>query len=598
MNIPQVANIDKFQEAQTVFAGYNHNLVINDTEFYNMKNMTGDYYPVLSPRKRRGFIQNIPNCKGLIVSEAVAWIQNSGTGDKFYYGGIEKLNMPITNGGQRTMLTMGARIIIFPDKVAYNTASTGSGNWEYLESTWHPTVPEGSYSTIQFQLATLTGAEMQNTASSSPPSSPSNGDYWIDTSGETPVLKVYSEYQDEWGSVASTYVKIIASGIDDGFNVNDAVDISGLSHNELNGSFVIWAKGENWILVTAIMSDFTAQNVTDASSVTVSRTMPAMDYVVESENRLWGCKWDNTINEIFASAQGDPTNWQQYMGTSMDSYYLEVGSDGPFTGATVHGGYVMFFKDNVIHKLYGSKPSNYQLTNVTARGISAGSSKSAVIVNETLYYLSKNGICQYGGGSPSGIYSRFGGVRYKNGVAGRLIDKYYISMQDKSNNWHLFTYDEVLDQWYKEDSTQFKFCCENKGILWYVDSNNDLWVTDYDNYDGALTATPEPDFEWEAETGDIGIQEPDYKFYQDFQIRLTMEANTKVKIYFQYDSDGEWHLADTIEKKRKGCYTIPIHTPKVDHYKMKIAGKGDCKIYLISKYREYASEVRNIGNKL
>lgn len=621
MNIPQVSNIDKYQDAQTVFAGYNHNLVINPTEFYDMKNMTGDYYPVMSPRKRRGFIRNIPGCRGFIVTEQPAWIQTDSGVEKFYFGDTvnAKFTMPLQSTGvgtsdehiiNRTMLTMGAYIIIFPDKIRYNTAGTGVG-YESLENEWKPTAS----STIEFELATLSGSTVSldnnDSVGSTPPENPENGEYWMDTSGDTPVLKVYSEQQGEWSSIATTYIKIksnAGAGIANGFNVGDTVNISGLSHDELNGSFEIWDKQDkdltsdpvknSWILVTAILDNFQQQEVATTGDVVISRKLPDMDYVVESENRLWGCKWDNTVNEIYACAQGDPKNWELFDGTSMASYYLEVGSDGPFTGATVHGGYVMFFKDGVIHKLYGSKPSNYQLTNVTARGISPGSSQSAVIVNETLYYLSKNGICQYGGGSPSGIYSRFGGKRYKNGVAGRLIDKYYISMQDKDDVWNLFTYDEVLDQWFKEDNTQFKFCSENKGILWFVDSNDDLWVADYDNYDGALTATPEADFEWFAETGDIGIQEPNYKFYQDFQLRLTMEPNTKIKIYMQYDSDGEWHLVDTIEKKRKGCYTIPIHTPKVDHYKMKIAGKGDCKIYLISKYNEYASEVRNIGNKL
>lgn len=594
MNIPQVTNIGKYQETQTTFAGRNHNLVIGDTEFYNTKNLTADYYPVLSPRKKRGFIQNIPNCKGLIASEAVAWIQNDGTGDTFYYNGVAKFKMPITDGTERTMLTMGAYIIIFPDKIMYNTSSAVSESERvtYINSKWQAK----ENSTIYYYLSTLTGADYDVEPTTEPPTNPTNGQYWLDNSGETPVLKVFSSQTQEWSSIATTYIKVKAEGIGKGFKLYDAVDISGLDKAELNGSFVIWALSDDWILLTAIISDYTPQTVT--GTVTVSRSMPELDFVVESENRLWGCRWDNTVNEIYACAQGDPTNWSQFMGTSQDSYYLSLGSDGAFTGATVHNGYVIFFKENVIHKIYGSKPSNYQITNVAARGISQGSGKSAVIVNETLYYLSKNGICQYSGGNPSGIYSSFGGVTYKNGVGGRLADKYYISMQDKQDKWHLFTYDELLGVWEEEDDTQFKFCCENKGNMYFVDGNNDLWVADYENYDGGLKATEEDSFEWMAETGDIGIQEPDYKYYQDFQLRLTMNADTKVKVYMQYDSSGEWELVDTIDKKRKGCYSIPIHTPKVDHYKMKIVGYGDCKIYLISKYREYSSEVRNIGNKL
>lgn len=589
-----MTNIAKYQDPQTTFAGYNHNLVIQPEQFYDMQNMTGDYFPVMSPRKKRGFIRNIPDCQGLLASESLYWVAD----DKLYQNGTQLCELPLHNVN-RTLLSMGANIVIFPDKVIYNTSgAAGNDNPKPIDKKW----VAGTGDTIHYSLSTLTDSDViiEAVVKDTAPEEATNGQYWIDTSGGGQVLKVYSSQQEEWSSVATTYIWITAAKIGKGFKKYDAVTLKGFNHDELNGSFVIWNVKDNAILVTALLSDYTPYEVPDGETISVERTMPDIDFPVESENRIWGCKWDNTINEIYASAQGDPTNWSNYMGTSQDSYTLSLGSDGAFTGSTVHGGYVMFFKENVIHKLYGSKPSNYQLTNVTARGIGRGSDKSAVIVNETLYYLSKNGVCQYAGGSPSGIYNVFGGKRYKNAVAGRMGDKYYISMADNDNKYHVFTYDETMDMWFKEDNLQFKFCSESKGNLYIVDANNDLWVADYENYDGAFKniITEEPDFEWFAETGDIGIQEPDYKFYQDFQIRLTTKANTKVKVYMQYDSDGEWHLADTIEKQRKGCYTIPIHTPKVDHFKMKIAGKGDCKIYLISKYREIGSEVRNYGHKL
>ena len=166
----------------------------------------------------------------------------------------------------------------------------------------------------------------------------------------------------------------------------------------------------------------------------------------------------------------------------------------------------MFFKENVIHKVYGSKPSNYQITNVAGRGIASGSYKSAVIVNEVLYYLSKNGVCQYGGGTPSGIYSPFGNEKYSDGVAGKAGDKYYISMKNRKGKYSLFCFDENLNMWFKEDDTRVKFFAEDKGNLYFIDGNNDLWVADADNYDEeyAHIAKREGNFEWFAETGDIG----------------------------------------------------------------------------------------------
>ena len=48
---------------------------------------------------------------------------------------------------------------------------------------------------------------------------------------------------------------------------------------------------------------------------------------------------------------------------------MTVGSDGPFTGAATCMGYALFFKENTLHKLYGSKPSDFQLTSLRCRGV-------------------------------------------------------------------------------------------------------------------------------------------------------------------------------------------------------------------------------------
>ena len=82
------------------------------------------------------------------------------------------------------------------------------------------------------------------------------------------------------------------------------------------------------------------------------------------------------------------------------SYTATVGSDGDFTGAITHLGYVLFFKEDVIHKLYGSKPSNTQITTMPLRGVAKGCEKSLGIVNETLYYAARNNICSYEGAMP------------------------------------------------------------------------------------------------------------------------------------------------------------------------------------------------------
>lgn len=588
MNYPQMVSNQKNRDNQTTFLGYNHNLVNGINEFYDMKNLTGDYCPVLSPRKERARIDiKLTNPQGLIAKDSLGWVDDN----VFYYGGKEIAKLRELNV-DRQMISNGAYIVIFPDKVRYNTST---GEFEQLGAEWTQSTD------VVFELCKLDKSlvEAEGRELTKKPDEPLNGDWWLDLSGENAVLKCFSEATDEWVSAATTYVRISAEGIGNKFELYDAVEINDVIEQTgiEKGSYPIWAKDDDCIVITALLKSgryVAAYN--EEKPLKIERKIPDLDYVCECNNRIWGCKWDGTINEIYSAAQGDPKNWTKYLGTSQDSYNLTVGSDGRFTGIAVQNGTVLFFKENFIHKLYGSKPSNFQTSDIMGRGIKLGCGKSAVIANETLYYLSKNGICQYGGGTPSGIYAPFGGVIYSDAVGGKCGDKYYVSMKDKTGAYSLFCFDEALQMWFKEDDTQVRFFAEDKGILYFINANNELWVTDAENYDGEFPiAETEGHFEWFAETGDIGIQEPDCKIYRDIQIRLCMEPGSEVAVYLQYDSDGNWHQEALWKDKAKGAYTIPIVTPKVDHMKIRIEGKGNAKIYSISKRYEDCSEVR--GNE-
>ena len=76
---------------------------------------------------------------------------------------------------------------------------------------------------------------------------------------------------------------------------------------------------------------------TQNTPITISRKMPKMDFVIESNNRLWGCRYGenndgDTVNEIYCSKQGDFKNWQCFEGVATDSYVASCGTDGEWTG--------------------------------------------------------------------------------------------------------------------------------------------------------------------------------------------------------------------------------------------------------------------------
>ena len=320
--------------------------------------------------------------------------------------------------------------------------------------------------------------------------------------------------------------------------------------------------------------------------------MPTMDFVIESGNRLWGCRYGKSmngdiVNTIYASKLGDFKNWHCYDGISTSSYYANVGTDGNFTGAITHLGYPLFFKENCVHKVYGNYPSNYQIQTTTCRGVQYGSSDSLAIVNETLFYKSAKAVCAYDGSLPVEISSALGDESYYDAVAGAIGNKYYISMTDVKEQSHLFVFDTVKGMWHKEDNTKAVSFCTTRGELFYIDGVDKKIKTVM----GSHHSEEKKDIEWMAETGVIGTENPDKKYISRIDVRMSLDTDSEVRFFIQYDSIGEWLPLYTMRCKSLRSFTVPIRPHRCDHLRLRIEGNGEAKIYSIAKTTEQGSEV-------
>lgn len=556
------------------FGGYNHNIRIGDNEFFDMQNMTSSDYPVLSPRPRRGVFATA-DVRGMIAKEALCYIDGT-----VFVMGEERLELGIPDDGElRTLVSMGAYVIIMPDKKYVNTADLS----DYGDIEASVTAGE-----VSFALCRADGSDPENVTVGA--AAPVNQAYWIDTSTEPHVLKQYAAATATWVPVATTCIKISATGIGAPFAVDDCVTISGITVaglTELNASVVILARGEDYIVVTGILDAVASQS----TPVTVSRRMPNMDFLVESQNRLWGCRYGtdvhgNMVNEIYACKQGDFRNWFVYRGISTDAYAVTVGTDGPFTGAIVHLGYPLFFKEHYLHKIYGSYPANYQVQTTSLRGVQKGSGRSLAIVGEILYYKSSLAICAYDGSLPVDISEPLGAEVYSRAVAGAIGNKYYVSMADAAGGYHLFVYDARRGLWHKEDSTQVREFCSLCGELYFTDGAGGVIRTVLG------TGTPERgEVRWMAETGLIGTDSPDKKRISRLDVRMSLEVSTRMDIFIQYDSAGVWeHVYATVGDNLR-TFPVPIRPRRCDHLRLRFEGLGMAKIHSICKTIEGGSDV-------
>ena len=593
MKLPMLNELPTSRSMTDVFKGYNHNLRIGDGEFYDMKNLTSSHYPVLSPRGARGVYATPTNPQGLVAKDAVCYVDcvtpEHESGARFYIGGKEVTGLYLSSKADdcpKKLISMGAYVIILPDKKWVNTAPDPAeyGNIEATVDT-----PEGS--TVTFTLCKIDSADYDIVGTPDEPDNPENMDLWLDTSTAPHTLKQYSATNATWVDVPTTYIKISATGIGIPFEVGDGVTVSGIEDKQLqdlNNTMIIQAKGDDYIVVIGIIDKETTQT----TSISVKRQMPTMDFVIESGNRLWGCRYGESlngdiVNTIYASKLGDFKNWQCYDGISTSSYYANVGTDGQFTGAITHLGYPLFFKENCVHKVYGNFPSNYQIQTTTCRGVQHGSSDSLAIVNETLFYKSAKAVCAYDGSLPVEISSALGEDMYYDAVAGAIGNKYYISMTDVSQKSHLFVFDTVKGMWHKEDNTKVLSFCTTRGELFYIDGADKKIKTVM----GSHPYEAKKDIEWMAETGVIGTENPDKKYISRIDVRMSLDTDSEVRFFIQYDSIGEWLPLYTMRCKSLRSFTVPIRPHRCDHLRLRIEGNGEAKIYSIAKTTEQGSEI-------
>ena len=576
MKYPTLPVRPSSREIVDVFKGYNHNLRIGDGEFYDMENLSSANFPVMTPRSGRKIYAEPNSAQGLIAKDSLCFVDGT-----YFVMNEYRVDMGLSKNEKdcpKELVSMGAYVIILPDKKYINTLNLA--DYGDIEATYT------SNGTVTFELCNISGDLYANpVVSAEEPQNPTNMSLWIDTSSKPHTLKQYSTSNAVWVSVATTYVKIRATGIGEKFAQYDGVTVSGIKSEvlkELNASMIVWARDRDYIVVTGILDEVTTQT----DQITVERKMPNMDFVTEAGNRLWGCRYGvaadgSVVNEIYACKLGDFKNWNCFMGISTDSWVASVGTDGQFTGAVTHLGFPVFFKETCLHKVYISSAGAHQIQDTACRGVQKGCHRSLAIVNEVLYYKSRSAVCAYDGSLPVEISAALGEVHYSEAVAGGHGNLYYISMKD-ANAFHLFCYDTAKNMWHREDNTQVDAFCSCRGEMYYIDHADGHIKTVSGGEDPVL---------WMAETGLIGITLPDQKYVSRLLLRAAMDVGATARVYGQYDSSGVWELLCSLAGSSLRSFQIPIRPKRCDHMRLRIEGDGNIKIFSITKTIERGSDI-------
>lgn len=356
------------------------------------------------------------------------------------------------------------------------------------------------------------------------------------------------------------------------FSPGDTIEISGCVKNPSNNGFHRIQAIETTALGEEILKfeGEIFEEGTEPGEILLLRKIPDFTHICEFDNRIWGVSG----NTIYGSALGDPTNFFTYQALSTDSYAAAVGTPGEFTGCIAHSSTVLFFKEDCVHKLLGNTPSTYEIRTYTWPGVQKGSEKSLAIINETLFYKGREGIYSYGGGNPVLLSSNFGELRFFSAAGGHDGDSYYISMADEEGRWGLYVYDTRRGSWLREDETQGEDFVFLNGSLYFIDREKGT-VLQCGGEDA------EEVFPWAAVFCPFEEKTMGKKQFRRMKIRAEIGEGAWFLAEVQKD-EGPFQRVYSAHRSRTFTADIPIGPFLCDRFRLRISGRGSCRILSLS----------------
>lgn len=634
MSLPLLREIKKEKTAVTAFKGYNKNEFIPKDCFYDMQNIVADKYPLAVSREKRTVYKDFGapvqaveyrNGKLLYIKDGILYY---GTDEN---GNDRAINTPQTalSAGEKEIVSMGSYALIYPDKMYFNTLGEEDGSYKLKNMQFHMhLVKDDNYDELLCPKEVTVGLGLveagdidyeacrhpgQFTDGKEPNSSTDL--YWLDSSY---TLKKYVASAKTSYSIPNTNLVIRLSSPDlchtyvQGHKnpIEDlkAGDCISFNCGVLNGTYEI--KAIYWTekpcessMITPIIividtpadldykKTFLKKGYLSCDEAFLDVKVPDIKYLTEASNRLWGV--DEKNGEIRACRQGDFRAWDMYAGLSSDSYSVTVGSDGLYTGCCKYLNNILFFKEGSLCKLYGSKPSNYQLSyDMNIRSLERGSEKSACVIGDILYYKSADGICAYDGSEAVSISLPFGDEKYVNAVAIGYEGKYYVSMENVATSVReLFVYDTVKGIWNRLDNVNIKKFLTISDGLYAVEQVSEGDGGIHHRIIGLCRShgsVMNEDVPWYIVSGNIGFEKSEHKYISGVSFAFEAQPDSDVTVSFSING-GEFETVYKFESSELSHHEVPLNLPRCDRFCWKLEGQGAFKLFSVHYMTEEGS---------
>ncbi len=588
MRLPVLKTRNKYKRRIIAFGGLNLTQNFSEGEMRDLNGITHKEFPTLTqPSKTESFLDCSHPTAAHYGSEICV-----AADDGLYYGGQ---NVGTLTSGDKMIAEIGNKIVVFPDKVYYDTTEKKLLS---MEGTRHLSETEIIYTQNSMKLKNSVYETVSTTESlvfepeykliKCTSAAAENGkvkltgltvveakdlvaeDFFIETNVEGYYRKAFSVVKNEDGKIKVTgelvKTRDITKEIFSQFREGDVVEITGSILQGDSKEVRIVEIIENGFTV----ADGTFEVGTKTEDIVLKRKIPDFSGICVYENRLWGCEGKT----IYASKLGDPLNFYIYQGVSTDSFSVESNSAGDFTAVATYGNICLFFKEDKCYKLYGNRPANFSLTESFGAGITKENAKSIVCINGQLMYKGNGGVYAFSGGLPQLVSDKLGEALPQNCVGGGAGCFYYMS-GDYNGQREEYVFNIKNGLWSKSGI---------KDVIGYFTCGEDLYRL---KENGVEKVTDAPDYEkeWYAEFCPFNEDYHKEKSYSRLYITAQLYENSWIKA--EVSRDGEkWQTVAVKYGKKKEHINIPCVVKNCHELTLRLSGKG--KSIIESIVREFS----------
>ena len=363
--------------------------------FRRLHNLSSAAHPVLTTPEPRRSLCTLPDGDVYPFSaEKIGWLCGDG---RLFYGGseVEGWNCGVF-ADIHSVVTIGNRVVFFPDKAWFDTESGAFGRLEFSRTS------NDSRATVTV-LYTDRVYPPSMTYSFTEPTEPQNNALWVRKDVSDGSFVAYRWYAaiGEWERQDKLHYRVSFDYAGEDIREGERLEITACRTEdaEIDGLLGLHRIGavEHSAVSFEIAPDRKLLpricHKTSHSVIlplfTMERRIPDLALAVSAGERIWGIDADGLT--VRASAPGDPFSWYSFDGYGGDSFALPTAYPGRFTALADHKDAPVFFKSDAVLYLQGSRPDNYSLRAVKGVGASSDSPYSVVSIGDSLYYKGSDG---------------------------------------------------------------------------------------------------------------------------------------------------------------------------------------------------------------